>query len=127
MIAVPAPAPRPQPRNQAEAGAVEARRQPVAPLRLAGLTFEQGAHGYAGPGVGVRHAHRRPEALGDEQARHLAAWLLATVGDAPAPADPDAVWTAIDEHVRAGLAWASHALDAVAAAAGASTTRRTRP
>lgn len=103
------------------------------PLVLGSLVVEAGAWAPGGPGVRLSDAdRRRPHTLGDEQARHLAAWLLAAVGDAPAPADPDAVRVEIDrqraalaarsaedvpEDFRAGLAWASHALDAVAAVA----------
>lgn len=72
--------------------------------------------------------------LGPEHARTLAAALLRLVGDSAGPADPDAVRLAIDEQravlrerssapdtteeARTELAWASRALDEVAAAAG---------
>lgn len=94
-------------------------------------------------GVFVRRASR-PGAtmLGAELTRSLAGWLLWCVGDRPAPPDPDTVRVALDdarralrersaapettEDFRAGLAWCDHALDAIAAAAGAPTERTTR-
>lgn len=95
--------------------------------------------GVTGYGVFVV-ANRRRFALGAEHTRHLAAWLTAHAGALPPPADPDAVRLAIDvqqaalaarsaadvsEDFRAGLAWAAHALDAIAAAAGAPIPERT--
>lgn len=94
------------------------------------------------PGYGVFVMTRgRRYALGSELTRHLAAWLTAHAGALPPPADPCAVRLAVDvqraelcrlsersdsEDFRAGLAWADHALDAIAGAAGAPTERTTR-
>lgn len=96
----------------------------------------------AGAGVWVRHLGRTGAAwVGPEHARSLAWFLLAQVGDRPAPSDPDRVRVAIDdarralrersaaadsEDFRAGLAWCSQALDAIAAAADAAHERTPR-
>jgi hypothetical protein len=94
-------------------------------------------------GVFVRRAGEQGASwLGPELSRSLAGWLLWQAGDRPHPADPDRVRVAVDdarrslrerssaaetsEDFRAGLAWADHALDAIAAAAGAPTERTTR-
>jgi hypothetical protein len=94
------------------------------------------------PGYGVFvMAARRSYAIGGELTRHLAAWLTAHVGQLAPPADPCAVRLEIDrqraalyarsqttdsEDFRAGLAWCDHALDAIAAVAGAPTERTNR-
>lgn len=107
------------------------------------ITVEPTVPGVAGYGVLIRARYGgRSWALGSELTRHLAAWLTAHVGALPPPADPDAVRIEIDrqradllarsaddpttEDFRAGLAWANHALDAIAAAAGAPTERTPR-
>lgn len=104
------------------------------------ITVEPAIPDRPGYGVFVMAARRR-YAVGGELTRHLAAWLTAHVGLLAPPADPCEVRLEIDrqraalrtrsegtdsEDFRAGLAWASHALDAVAAAAGAPTERTTR-
>lgn len=87
---------------------------------------------YHGP-AGVILSARGGIWLGNEAARSLACWLLWWAGDRPAPADPDRVRAAVDEQraalrkrsaakettedFRAGLAWAEHALEAIAKAA----------
>lgn len=117
----------------------------IEPLRVGGVIFEPHAYQVPGRGVTLRTDGRTGRVcivFGAEQARELAAWLTAAVGDAPGPADADAVRAAIDEQrrilagrsaaavtteeARAELAWADHALDAIAAAAGAPTERTTR-
>lgn len=104
------------------------------------LAVEAVLPGITGYGVFVI-ARARRFALGAELTRHLAAWLTAHAGALPPPADPCAVRLAIDgqraalaarstetdsEDFRAGLAWCDHALDEIAAAAGAPTERTTR-
>ncbi len=106
------------------------------------FTVEPTIPGVAGYGVLIRARYAgRSWALGSELTRSLAAWLTAHAGALPPPADPDAVRLEIDrqrnalyarsqttdsEDFRAGLAWADHAFDAIAAAAGAPTERTTR-
>lgn len=104
------------------------------------IVIEPAVPGVAGYGVFVVIRGRRL-ALGAEQTRSLAAWLTAHSGALPAPADACAVRVEVDrqraalarrsaadvsEDFRAGLAWCDHALDAIAAAAGAHTERTTR-
>ncbi|QJY46675.1 hypothetical protein [Pseudonocardia broussonetiae] len=104
------------------------------------IVIEPAVPGVAGYGVFVVIRGRRL-ALGAEQTRSLAAWLTAHAGALPPPAAPDAVRLEIDRQraalavrsertdspdFRVGLAWCDHALDAIAAAAGAPTERTTR-
>jgi hypothetical protein len=96
----------------------------------AGLVVDPGSEHHRDFGVLVRPC--RGAALRPELARSLRDWLSWWLGETPPPADPDRVRLVIDEQraalaarsveactedFRAGLAWAEHALDAIAEAA----------
>ncbi|MEV1295737.1 hypothetical protein [Pseudonocardia sp. NPDC049635] len=86
----------------------------------------------------VRLGPRNSTALTHEQALHLRDWLNTHLDDTPPPADPDAVRAEIDEQIeqltrlaadsksgdyQTAMAWAQHALNKVAEAAGRKRTR----